>query len=374
MYKILVYGMSTNYGGIERIIMNYVETLPKDKFQFDFFTSFKTPLAYESIIRSRGGKIYYIPSREKNWIKYKSAISKFFRENAQKYDCIWINRIDLVNIDYLKLAKKYHIPRRILHSHSTSIMDKGIKGLIKKCLHTKHRNEATKIATDYWACSQEAARWFYPKNEINKVQIIKNAINISSFSLDIEKRKKIRDKFKLNGKFVIGNIGTLAYPKNQLFVLDIFKKFSVKIPESVLLLVGEGPDKAKIIKHAHELNLEEKVILVGRQLDTQAWYSAFDLFLFPSFFEGVSLSLLEAQANGLPILASDKVNPVEIKINPNIKFLSLSLSAETWTNQLFKKSFWKVRISEKDIINNFNKSGYNLKLATIDLENRFLNK
>src|SRR5699024_385724 len=119
------------------------------------------------------------------------------------------------------------------------------------------------------------------------------------------------------------------------------------------------------------LNLENKVLLAGMQKDMQAWYSLFDLFLFPSVFEGLSVALLEAQANGIPIVSSDRVSPDEIKINPNVKFISLYNDKEYWRKEIVNYSNHN-RISSREVENNFRKQGYEITNAAKKVERMLL--
>ncbi len=132
MYKILVFGMTENPGGVESVIMNYYHYMDKNTFHFDFLCNSYNKIAFEEEIISNGSQTFHFPARSKNYKKYKKELKNFFENNASKYDAIWVNVCSLANIDYLKMAKKYGIKRRIIHSHNSQNMDSRLRGILHK--------------------------------------------------------------------------------------------------------------------------------------------------------------------------------------------------------------------------------------------------
>lgn len=359
--KILVFGLTENYGGVESVIFNYYNELCKLGFEFDFLCNTDQKVAYESELTKNGSKVYHTPKRTENFFKYIGEMKKFFQNRASNYDCLWFNTNDLVNIDCIRLAKKYKIKRIIIHSHNSQMMDQGVKGAIKKAIHFYHKNKIINYGTDFWACSKAAGEWLFPNKLNSKIKLIKNAINVRKNSFNLKLRKENLKRYDLEGNFVIGNVGRLSFQKNQQFMLTILKKLVNKSTNIKLVLVGEGEDKRKIIHKARELNVYNNVKLVGAQSDMQSWYSTFDVFLFPSIFEGLSVALLEAQSNGLPIVASDNISQNEIQVNDNLVCLGLDESVDKWVNAILK--YRNCRLSQSKIYENFDKSGYDIASA-----------
>ncbi len=192
------------------------------------------------------------------------------------------------------------------------------------------------------------------------------------FKRNKEKRKGLREKYNLQDTYVIGNVGRLNFQKNQEFLIKIANELKKKKINFKIIVVGQGEEKENLKRLITQLNVSNNVMLVGQQNDMQAWYSAFDLFLFPSRFEGLSVSLLEAQANGVPILASDRVSPNEIKINDNIKFMSLSEDPKVWAEKILKQFIKSKRENEQKINKNFNLKGYNIDMEAPKLANKFI--
>lgn len=368
MYKVLVFGMTSNIGGIESFIMSYYKRFDHSKIHFDFLCNTHDKVAYENELRKLDSKIFKVTMRSKHPLKYKRELTSFFKRYAAEYDCIWVNVNSLANIDYLKLAKKYGIKRRIIHSHNSQNMD----GKLRVLLHDYNKKKISKYATDFWACSSSAANWFYNKDLASKVVIIKNAIDLDRVKFSKNKRKQLRNKYSLDGNLVIGNIGRLHFQKNQMFSLEILSNMLKQDPKIKMIFVGAGPDKEKLIQRTKELKIEKNVIFTGVQKDISGWLSTFDVFLFPSKFEGLPIAGLEAQGNGLPIVASRNAIPKEAVLNNNVKVLSLNDTISAWSNVINESSRLD-RINSDVIKTNFEKTGYEINTAAPGLEAKFSN-
>lgn len=362
MNRILVFGMTENPGGVESFLVNYYRHINRDKVQFDFLCNSYNDVAYEQELIEMGARMFHITARSENLKKYKKELKNLFAEHYKEWKAIWVNVCSLANIDYLKLAKKYGIRKRIIHSHNSQNMDNKLRGI----LHNINKKNITKYATDFWACSDDAAKWFY--NELKNVVIIRNAIDVEKLSFDIDKRKKIRKNMGFNDSFIVGNVGRLHFQKNQKFVLDIFAEVIKRIPSAKLVLIGQGEDEAKLKERCKQLKIEENVLFMGIQKNIDEWLSAFDVFLFPSLFEGLSIAALEAQASGIPVLASANVISKEAKLNENFKFYSLDNTARDWAKQLLYLRENCKREAKKCVMQNFMQSGYEINTEVKKLE------
>lgn len=368
MKRVLVFGMNENPGGVESFIMNYYRKFTLRELQFDFLCNSNNKIAYEDEITNTGSKIFHITPRSRNPIKYYREVKRFFKKNASNYSAIWVNINSLANIDYLKLAKKYGIPVRIVHSHSSQNMDTKLR----EWLHIINKKKIEQFATDFWACSNEAASWFYDSPTLKKSKIIPNAIDIEKSLLSDSARRRIREQYQLQDNFVIGNVGRLHFQKNQEFIIKVFADFLKIYPQSKLVLIGQGEDEDKLKLLAKELAVDKEVLFVGVQPNVSDWLSAFDLFLFPSLFEGLGIAALEAQANGLPVIISKGRVPKDVKINDNVYFYSLSKSTEEWAKFLNDTRLNSYRESKDNILRNFQKFGYDINEASKNLEKYFL--
>lgn len=364
MYRILVFGMTENPGGIESFLMSYYRNINRDKFQFDFLCNSYKPIAYEKEINNLGGRCFHIIARSKNYHKYKEELQNVFQKYSKDWNAIWVNVCSLANIDYLKIAKKYGISRRIIHSHNSANMDSRLRGL----LHIWNRRNINKFATDYWACSKDAACWFYNSKIMSKVIIIHNAIDVCKMQFNETTRQLIREKYRWGDRKIIGNVGRLHFQKNQIFMLDIFSFILKKIPDAILVLIGQGEDEKKIREKIDDLKIQDSVYMMGLQSNISDWLSTFDLFLFPSIFEGLSISAMEAQASGVSILASDNVIPFEVKMNNNFCFWSLDENAESWAEKACNMLQQAERIDCKMVKKTFEEAGYDIAMEAKRLE------
>ena len=369
MYKVLVFGMTENPGGVESVIINYYRCIDKTKLQFDFLCNFHEDAAYEDELIAMGGKVFHITARSENYRKYKIELKAFFKSSQGVYDAIWVNVCSLANIDYLIMAKKYGIPRRIIHSHNSQNMDSKLRGM----LHERNKKRIDKFATDFWTCSEDAAKWFYEERLMPQVVMIRNSISVDRMAFDENKRKMYRQKLQCDeDTFVIGNIGRLHFQKNQSFCIEVFKEFLKKNKNARLIIIGQGEDETQLKMLAARYGISKKIYFAGKQSDICGWLSAFDVFLFPSKFEGLPIAALEAQANGVPMLASEKVIPQEVKINSNFVFYNLETRAESWSKELEKMQKKARRLELSEVKKNFTEKGYNIETETEKLENLFL--
>lgn len=353
MFNILVLGMTKNPGGVESVIMNYYRRINSSQCKFTFL-SHTDEVAYQEEILSRGDKIVQIPPRGKNIFKFYKILNNLFKEN--KFDAVWANICSLSNVSYIKIAKKHGVKTRIVHSHNS----KNMGSLKSAVLHFINRQTIHKYATDFWACGELAGKYFY-KDKIlksDKYKIIKNAIDLNKFKFDEETRVKYRKDLGVEDKLVFGHVGRYHFQKNQEFLINVFNEFQKKHDNAVLLLVGQGEDELKLKQQVKNLNIEDKVRFLGVRSDVNCLLQSFDLMVFPSLFEGLSVALLETQATGLPVFAADTIS-IETKVNDNLKFLSLQQSPKEWADYI-SQNLDNLQRDENALLNLKNK-GFNIE-------------
>ena len=352
MKKILVFGMTENPGGIESVIMNYYRNINRDNIQFDFLCNCQS-IAYQEEIENLGGHIYSITARKENFWKFRKEMSDFMQLHAKEYEAIWVNVCMLSNIDYLIFAKKYGIPKRIIHCHNSS----NDGGEIKLLAHNFNKNRLTKYATHFWTCSADAAEWFFDKNIINgqNYRVITNAIDTSKYVRTDAIRNVYREQLNLTDKIVIGHVGRFHFQKNHEFLIKIFKELSNRNARYQLVLIGQGELEQRIKEIVTKEELEDKVSFLGVRNDVEKLYQCMDAFVMPSQFEGLSLAAIEAQAAGLPCILADTL-PVSVKVNDNVCFQSLNQSVKKWADSVEnmikgKRPENKIALSEYNIKN-----------------------
>ena len=328
--KVLVFGMTENPGGIESVIMNYYRHINRDLIQFDFLCNC-TKIAYEEEIRSLGGKIFSVTARKKDPLKFRRQVNMFMNNHAKEYDAIWVNVCSLVNIDYLVFAKKYGIPRIIIHCHNSD----NDGNQIKKLVHLYNKMRIAKYATDFWSCSDTASPWFFSQKIIHsdKYKVIPNAIDVDQYKKNDVIRTEMRKKYQAEDKIVIGHLGRFHFQKNHSFLIDIFEQLAKQNEKYRLVLIGQGLLENDIKTLVKQKGLEQKVIFCGVQSDTSKFYQMMDCFVLPSLFEGLGIVALEAQACSLPCILSDQV-PRMVQVNDNVRFISLKANLSEWVNAI----------------------------------------
>lgn len=322
--KVLVVGMTKNPGGIETVVMSYVRNADPERVQFDFLSA-SPYIAYEDELRERGSRIAHVPLRHEHPIIFRNELKRFMEAHANEYDAIWVHLCSLVNIDFLKYAYSYGIPKRIIHCHNSQNMWGGVRSVI----HTFHRRQITKYATDYWTCSEDAVEWFYGDGikENPKYAYIPNAINPEDIVFDAQKRVEVREAMRWGGKVILGNVARLHPQKNQSYLLHALAPVLTPSSNVILAIVGDGVLHDSLRQEADALGIADNVQFLGLRNDVRELYQGMDAFVLPSKFEGVSIAFLEAQANGLPCLVSDTLSDEGI-VNDNVMKLPITAEGE----------------------------------------------
>lgn len=356
MKKILVVGLTDNLGGIESFFLTYYRRLDKKKFHFDFVTIFQK-IAFQEEFEKDGCQIYSLPNVKKHPYRYQKELRKLMRENH--YDVVHVHMLSAANILPLKIAKSLKVEKIIAHSHNSDIP----KGMARKLLHQKNQKKIGTYANVLVACSKKAGDWLFGKDA--SYTILHNAVEVEKFAYQEDYRKKIREDLKIGDSYLIGHIGRFCEQKNQEFIIEILKMCSDENKNIKLLMIGNGKDKEKIKQKVKSYDLEDKVLMLDNTLDVHQYYSAFDLFIMPSKFEGLVIVGVEAQANGLPVLFSDTISK-EIQANDNVEFLGID-DATVWKERILslEKQGKKNRHFERE---KFQNAGYDIDTQAKNLE------
>lgn len=314
-------------GGLESMIMNYYRYIDREKVQFDFLVHRQERAAFDDEIESLGGIIYRLP-RLVPWSKsYLSALNRFFDEHPE-YKVVHVHQ-DCLSSVILKVAAQHNVPVRVAHSHSAN-QDKNLKYPIKLW----YKRFIPQYATNLFACGKDSGDWMFGGAPF---QIINNAIDVEAYAYNPTKRQEMRRQLGLENELTIGHVGRFNQPKNHPFLLDIFAVLLKKVPDAILLLVGGGENMPKIQAKAHALGIAEHVRFLGVRSDVADLMQAMDVFVFPSLYEGLPVTMVEAQAAGLPCLISDKIPPECILTNGLVDVLPLSAELETWAARILEK-------------------------------------
>ncbi len=334
MTRILHIVTDMNAGGIETMIMNLYRNIDRSLIQFDFLIHKRDIGFYGEEIERLGGRVFRVPSFNPLSRSYKKALCSFFNTHKE-YSTVHCH----VNVNcayILGIAKKCGVKNRISHCHTAKARAKFPKCIAKSLLLMHSRLFCKKNATHMLACSQNAAEWLYGTRtaQQDNAYVFRNPIDSEKFRFNTQMRAEIRNSYGITEDgTILGHIGRFSAVKNHGFLIDVFYEYKKSRQNSVLLLVGDGSLRASLEEKCRELGVEGSVIFTGLRTDTAALLSAMDIFVFPSEYEGLGLSAIEAQASGLPVICSDAV-PMEAVVTEKVKRLALSLGTKDWAEAL----------------------------------------
>lgn len=306
MKKVLIIAGALHIGGAEKVAVNLSKYAPQGEFHFDYLVFEGYENVYGAEIEERGGRVFTLPSPSKGYLRYCRSLADLIRENG--YSVVHSHTQFNSGLN-LAVAKKCGVPIRIGHSHTTKTERKV--SLPQKLYEAAMRVLLRRYSTHLLACGEEAGVWMFGKKAFSECgRVIKNGIDAAAFAYSPEVREAIRASADIpKDAFVIGHAGTLLPLKNQEFLIRLLPRIKERIPNAMLLLLGAGTvdEKSRLQYIADECGVSGSVLFGGGVGNVNEYLSAMDVFAFPSLREGTPLALLEAQANGLPCIISDRI-------------------------------------------------------------------
>lgn len=358
-------------GGIETMIMNLYRRIDREKVQFDFLAHYGREAAYNDEIRAMGGRIYEMPplkdgNRVCYWrlFAYRKALNEFFQEH-QEYRVLHGHMTNTASI-YMPIAKKHGVQCLISHSHNTHAKAE-LSGVITDIL----QKPIYKYATDFFACSEAAMHWFYPEALIasGRVQVLANAVDAARFRFHPEKREQLRRELDLEGKLAAVCVARFRPEKNQGFLLDVLREMRRLGVDAVLVFAGEGPCEDEVKAKAKAYGLEEHTRFLGMRTDIPDILSAADAFVLPSLWEGLPVTVIEAQASGLHCVVSQGLTE-EMNVLGMVEYISLKAAPAEWAGALVKAA----RYPRRDTYEEMRASGYDINTTAPWLQEFYCQK
>lgn len=331
--RVLQVGMTRNLGGIETYLIEQFRHLDKSKINYDFVNiTGEYSICYEDEILASGSKIFKVVSRHKNPLLHYWQWFNILLQNKGVYDVIVLNTNSLEYVFPLVLGKVFGIPVRVIHSHNSGFENK--QGLARRLLVGMNKKLLAWSANLRFACSKFAGQWMFKDNPYH---VIYNAIDIHKYDADLIVREETRNALGLRTELALLHVGRFSYQKNHSFLLDIFKEVHRIQPDSVLLLVGDTTEESEFLTEVKRkikaYGLEHVVRLLGRRDDVNKIMQVADVLVMPSFFEGLTVVGIEAQASDLPLLLSDTVTK-ELGLLPSTHFISLEAGPTAWAEAI----------------------------------------
>lgn len=342
--RLLIITTSALMGGTERFIINFMKVFSKFlNIEVMFYKQTDCDVLQE--MGKYANKIHILPYYVKKPLKFCLKIRRFYKNN--QYDYIYIHANSSLSIFYT-FPLWFKKNRKIMyHSHNS---DGG-----NALLELFGRKIINKVCFKRFACSANAAKFMYG----NKPAIlIHNVIDLEKYRFNSTARENIRKELGVKNELVIGHVGRFNEQKNHMFLIDVFNEVLKIKKNSKLILIGEGEKKRDVLEKAKNLNITDNIIFVGKSNVVYEYYSAFDVFLLPSLYEGLPFVGIEAQAAGLPCLFSREVS-MEVGLTPLAYFLDLSENKQNWAKtivDLYEKSRQR-----KNYINLIENEGFGLE-------------
>lgn len=360
--KILLLGLTKNIGGVETFICNILQYIDKEKYQVDCLSHQIVNENVKNVIENNGGRIYYVSGIKNNPFKYLKEIRNFYNEHKE-YEIIHANVCDATYfIYYFPILFKKNV-KLIVHSHNSQSNHKVIHYILRP-LQNAFTNEKL-------ACSNEAALWMFGRN-CKKYKIVKNGVDLDKYQY----KKKIAEKVKkeINGgdKFVIGSVARFTEQKNHVRIISVFEEYLKINNNSILVLVGDGPNLENIKNLVKEKNLSKCVLFLGIRDGINEILMAFDLFLMPSLYEGLPFVAIEAQASGLPMLVANTVSK-EAKITTLVEYESLTSNDHKWAERIENIRKKTINRNSKEYQEQIKKAEFDVKDTIEDLSNIYTN-
>lgn len=349
MIRILHVFGQLNVGGAESRIMDLYRNIDRTEIQFDFVVHSAERGFFEDEVESLGGRVFRMPRyKVVNQIEYERAWKEFFEEHRDEFKMIQGHMTSTASI-YLPIAKSMGVGVTIAHVRSAGV-DPGVKGVMTRVL----RANLAKKADYLFACSEAAAISAYGKKafEQGMTTFIPNAINTGQFKFDPAIRAEVREELGISDKYVIGHVGRFHYAKNHEYLLSVFKEILNKKDsgetklDPVLLLIGAGPRMDEMKELAVKLQIDDKVLFIGNKSDIYRYYNAMDCFVYPSRYEGLPGTVVEAQASGLRCLISDRICR-EVYVTDAIMGMNIDAPECIWADKTLECDFKAPKDREK---------------------------
>lgn len=342
-------------GGVQTMLMEYYRNIDRHKVNFAFAVQRDFSYEYDDQIKRMGGRIHFLPDMLKNKREYAKALSKLLEEHRE-YKIVHCH-FNQRNWIMLRVAKDSGVPIRISHAHAAHKIEKIHTLILIKWYAWLIRRNATLLLS----CSHASSRFLYG---CDNAELIHNAINLDKFAYSIEKRVRVRRELRIDDETIaLCQIGHINENKNQTFSIDILRNLDSKYE---LFIIGDGDEKKELIEKTKKFGLENRVHFLGIRSDVDELLCGFDLMLFPSKHEGLSVVCIEAQAAGIKSVISDNV-PDEVIISDLVVQLPIS-NCKVWSDYIYSIKDFQHHNTEYYI----NKSGYNIKTEGKKLEDLYI--
>ena len=327
----LLYTESWGIGGIEAGILNTAASLSAESIDISLFSVWKYDNAYDANLGQLDIRSHFLYEEQKSLAQRCLCGWKTFNQLLKQhdYDIVHVNTMNGAGLVYARIAKINDVDLVVAHAHNSSIG--GKYKLIKNMFHHLGRVIGASAADTRIACSQKAGRHLFGNRDFT---VIKQGIDLEEFAFDPAARVRIREQLDIRPEtFVVGNVGRISPVKNPLFQIHVFAAFHQRVPDSVLLLVGDGELRQQRDSEIERLGLANSTRIIESTSNPSGFYSAMDCLILPSLFEGLPTVSIEAQTAGLPVIISDTIT-TETCITDLVRLCSLQKGVDDWADAI----------------------------------------
>lgn len=326
--KVLHLGLCPNRGGIESIVYSWWKHIEQESIHFDFINVYHEKIAFENEFRESGSQVFYIPARKENPKKHREELKRIIIEG--KYDFVHCHVMSLSEPEPVEICSELSHTKVIIHSHTVAKL--GNMGLKRKVLHTY--GSIRLKGYDYLkiACGYEAGKEMFRSDDFT---VVENGIDIDRYKYTVEKRNRFREKYGIpEDAIVIGHVGRPDKAKNYPFLIETYALLKKKVSDAILLLIGDVNNDKEIKSLLEKYKVVSSTVLTGKISSTEDCYSAMDVFFLPSNYEGISVSMIEAQASGVQCVVSENIAH-ESAVSDHVSFMPID-NAESMVKEIME--------------------------------------
>lgn len=346
--RILIIGLTERMGGVETFIYNTTKFSSKEKYIYDYLIHGTDKAIFQEEICQFYGEnpFYFFDSVKRKPFRTLKALFRFYKENKGKYDFIHLQTGATSELMYIFPFNFIFNIKVISHSHNGNGYSPIVNTIFRPLLNL--------MTYKRLSCSDEATKWLFGKRYLGTTIKVNNGIDVDRFTFKKEHRQAIREQYHISEHdFVVGHIGRFSEQKNHSKILEIFDQIIRKRPNAKLILVGVGENLEEIKQNVEKLHYKKSIIFAGKQIKTEEYYSAFDVFLMPSLYEGLPIVGVEAQSEGLQCFFSTNIDR-DIILSNNAHLLSLNLDSSIWADRILKTPKVRNRENYSQIIDKAN--------------------
>lgn len=361
MIKVLIINsVPTEKNGITNVIFNFLSKTDTNDIKLDLVSINAPEKMYKDIVEQKGGKLFILERCGRSIIQYFKELKRLIR--TEQYDIVHIHGNSHTLVLELLAAKMAGCKVRIAHAHNTTCNSVTLHRILTPVFNYLYTNGL--------ACGVDAGKWMFGTKSFS---VLNNGVNLKSFAYNEQLRNEYRSKLGIAEFVVIGHVGTFIPVKNQSFIVDVFNELATKDDKYRLMLIGEGPLLNEVKRKVKEYGLIDKVVFTGGVHNVNELLNAVDIIMMPSLYEGLPLTLIEQQANGLQCIVADTITR-EVDKTGNVKFLSLNESNNAWAKKIVESDCMKGRSDRsKKACQDIAQCGYSIDDEAQKLRNYYIN-